>query len=314
MTLDHSYRDRGRRNLEVLDFHKIKEVLPSYFVEEYPNLLKLLEYYYEAEDSDGTATSLIHELFYTRDITQNDESLLDLVEDELLLGRSYFQGFQNKRAAAKFSNTLYRSKGTLYSIQQFFRTFYGVSPDVRYTKEDRFILNDSKIGYENQKFLTDDKLYQVFALLIKADIPISTWREAYKLFVHPAGMYFGGQVQIESIANYALPALMPDYKDIDVIPVIEAVAAIEPAGVMDLTGEIDSDGTKVRMDLPTSVEVYQTLAAEDVDKYFENIRELIGTSSPTFDEDSTTNVARFDQNNTVMDTFDEVSYPYYDSA
>lgn len=314
MSIDHSLIDLGRRNLEALDAHKIKEVLPSYFVEDFPNLIKLLEYYYDSMDSDGSPAYLLHELFYTRDITQTDESLLSLIEDELLLGRSYFQGFQNKRAAAKFSNTLYRSKGTLYSIQQFFRTFYGVSPEVKYTKEDRFILNDSKIGYENQKFITDDKLYQVFALLIKADLPVSVWREAYKLFVHPAGMYFGGQVQIESFTDYDLPELMPDYQKIVLNPEIEALAVASFSGEIDLTGEIDSDGTKIRMDLPTSVELYQDLEAGDVDKYYGNIRELIGTNSPRMDGDSTTSVARFDQDDSRMDTFDEVNYTYYDSA
>lgn len=318
MSIDHSLKDLGRRNLEILDHHKIEEVLPSYFAEDFPNLLKLFEYYYDFMDSDQSPSSLIHNLFYSRDITQTDESLLSLIEDEFLLGQSYFEGFQNKRAAAKYSNTLYRSKGTLYSIQQFFKTFFGVTPDVVYTKNDRFILNDSKIGYENQKFLTDDKLYQVFALLIKAEIPISTWREAYKLFVHPAGMYFGGQVQIESIAGGNIPDLMPDWRDIATIPVIEGVATLTPSVQnIDLTGEVDSDGTRIRIDLPTAVELYQDLTAPEVDKYYSSIREFVGTNSPTFDQDIAgldSAVARFDQDDSRMDTFDEVNYVYYDSA
>lgn len=88
-------------------------------------------------------------------------------------------------------------------------------PDVVYTKENVFIVGNrddieaSKIGPESQRYLTDDKLYQEFAVLIKADQPISSWLEEYKLFVHPAGMYVGGEVQIVS-DNTDNNIIMPD--------------------------------------------------------------------------------------------------------
>ena len=74
--------------------------------------------------------------------------------------------------------------------------------------------DDSRIGFDSQKFLTDDKLYQVFAILIKADIPVEAWREAYKLFVHPAGMYFGGEVLLETTGSINF-GLMPDFVKIN---------------------------------------------------------------------------------------------------
>ena len=85
-----------------------------------------------------------------------DESLLTYIEDELLLGQSYFEGFADKRTAAKFSNNLYRSKGTKFSIEQFFRMFFEVDIDLEYAKEQVFRVGVAghDIGAESRKFIT----------------------------------------------------------------------------------------------------------------------------------------------------------------
>lgn len=319
MPRDYTLKDNLRRDYRFTDHHVVEQVLPDYFKADYPKLIKLLEAYNQFEDSDQSPARLVHDVITARDITANDLSLLSFIEDELLLGQSYFEGFTNKRAAAKFSNNLYRSKGTLYSIQQFFRTFFGVTPDVRYTKEDRFMVGetDSRIGFDSQKFLTDDKLYQVFAILIKADIPVDRWREAYKLFVHPAGMYFGGQVLLEATGSFNF-GIMPDFEVVNVDPVVQGEASLG-AGLMvtDLTGEVDSDGRgtygKLRIDLPGSVEEIQNISIDELNQNYRSISELVGTSSPSMDGDSSTNVADFSQDRAIFDTMDEVKYTYYDS-
>jgi len=319
MPRDYTLKDNLRRDYRFTDHHVVEQVLPDYFKADYPKLIKLLEAYNQFEDSDQSPARLVHDVITARDITANDLSLLSFIEDELLLGQSYFEGFTNKRAAAKFSNNLYRSKGTLYSIQQFFRTFFGITPDVRYTKEDRFMVgeDDSRIGFDSQKFLTDDKLYQVFAILIKADIPVDRWREAYKLFVHPAGMYFGGQVLLEATGSFNF-GIMPDFEDINVDPVVQGEASLG-AGliVTDLTGEVDSDGRgtygKLRIYLPGSVEEIQNISIDELNQNYRSISELVGTSSPSMDGDSSTNVADFSQDRAIFDTMDEVKYTYYDS-
>jgi hypothetical protein len=319
MPRDYTLKDNLRRDYRFTDHHVVEQVLPDYFKADYPKLIKLLEAYNQFEDSDQSPARLVHDVITARDITANDLSLLSFIEDELLLGQSYFEGFTNKRAAAKFSNNLYRSKGTLYSIQQFFRTFFGVTPDVRYTKEDRFMVGetDSRIGFDSQKFLTDDKLYQVFAILIKADIPVERWREAYKLFVHPAGMYFGGQVLLEATGSFNF-GIMPDFEVVNVDPVVQGEASLG-AGLLvtDLTGEVDSDGRgtygKLRIDLPGSVEEIQNISIDELNQNYRSISELVGTSSPSMDGDSSTNVADFSQDRAIFDTMDEVKYTYYDS-
>jgi len=319
MPRDYTLKDNLRRDYRFTDHHAVDQVLPDYFKADYPKLIKLLEAYNQFEDSDQSPARLVHDIITARDITANDLSLLSFIEDELLLGQSYFEGFTNKRAAAKFSNNLYRSKGTLYSIQQFFRTFFGITPDVRYTKEDRFMVgeDDSRIGFDSQKFLTDDKLYQVFAILIKADIPVERWREAYKLFVHPAGMYFGGQVLLEATGSFNF-GIMPDFEVINVDPVVQGEASLG-AGLLvtDLTGEVDSDGRgtygKLRIDLPGSIEEIQNISIDEINQNYRTISELVGTSSPSMDGDSSTNVADFSQDRAIFDTMDEVKYTYYDS-
>jgi len=319
MPRDYTLKDNLRRDYRFTDHHVVEQVLPDYFKADYPKLIKLLEAYNQFEDSDQSPARLVHDVITARDITANDLSLLSFIEDELLLGQSYFEGFTNKRAAAKFSNNLYRSKGTLYSIQQFFRTFFGITPDVRYTKEDRFMVgeDDSRIGFDSQKFLTDDKLYQVFAILIKADIPVERWREAYKLFVHPAGMYFGGQVLLEATGSFNF-GIMPDFEVVNVDPVVQGEASLG-AGLLvtDLTGEVDSDGRgtygKLRIDLPGSIEEIQNISIDEINQNYRTISELVGTSSPSMDGDSSTNVADFSQDRAIFDTMDEVKYTYYDS-
>ena len=319
MPRDYTLKDNLRRDYRFTDHHAVEQVLPDYFKADYPKLVQLLESYNQFEDSDQSPARLVHDVITARDITANDLSLLSFIEDELLLGQSYFEGFTNKRAAAKFSNNLYRSKGTLYSIQQFFRTFFGITPDVRYTKEDRFMVgeDDSRIGFDSQKFLTDDKLYQVFAILIKADIPVERWREAYKLFVHPAGMYFGGQVLLEATGSFNF-GIMPDFEVVNVDPVVQGEASLG-AGLLvtDLTGEVDSDGRgtygKLRIDLPGSVEEIQNISIDELNQNYRSISELVGTSSPSMDGDSSTNVADFSQDRAIFDTMDEVKYTYYDS-
>ena len=113
MSRDYTLKDNLRRDYRFTDHPLVDQVLPDYFKADFPKLIKLLEAYNQFEDSDQSPARLVHDIITARDITANDLSLLSFIEDELLLGQSYFEGFENKRAAAKFSNNLYRSKGCL---------------------------------------------------------------------------------------------------------------------------------------------------------------------------------------------------------
>jgi len=216
------FLDKKRRHIN-LRTAKVGGVLPEHFAASYPKFISLLEHYYEFMDSDGSSTEMLNHLFAARDINETEIDLLSFIEDELLLGGSYFQGFANQdatpqereaqlRAAANFSNIMFRSKGTRFAIEWFFRSFYGIDAEVVYPKENIFKVGDvnSRIGADSLRYLTNDELYQTFALLVRASVPISQWKDLFKLFVHPAGMYLAGEVLLEDTVQSLVSTRMDD--------------------------------------------------------------------------------------------------------
>ena len=101
---DDTLKDLNRREI-AFPKDSIKEILPQFFRTEYPKLITLLDEYYHYQDDDSSPTRLINELFYNRDITQTDLDLLEYIEDELLLGQAYFEGFADKRASLPNTQT-----------------------------------------------------------------------------------------------------------------------------------------------------------------------------------------------------------------
>jgi len=290
--------DKKRREINLSGRYEVKNVLPEHFQEDYPKLVTFLEKYYDylLEDSDTQhSVDLLKHLYEKKDIIATDLDLLEFIEDELLLGQSYFQGFSNPRAASEFSSTLYRSKGSKFSIEQFFRMFYQEDPDVVYGKDLIFKLNDSasEIGAASDKRITNNTLYQVFAILIKIGIPVSSWESVYKLFVHPAGMYLQGLVQIVGEADL-------DVDDQDaVIPAPPTPISLVGEGIVDAfaLGELsqlqpndsgnDMYRTNPRYMLDsTGLAEFQNATIEQLAKQYSSLTEIIETNSPTFDEDS----------------------------
>jgi len=297
-SLDITLQDLNRRELDVPDY-KVKEVLPEFFRESYPKLISLLDNYYEFEDSDQSPSRLLNDLYRSRDITQTDMKLLSFIEDELLLGQSYFEGFQDKRAAAKYSNILYRSKGTKYSIQQFFRTFFGIDPEIIYTKENVFKVGNSQIGTESQRFLTDNKLYQTFAIQIKAEKAFSEWKDTYKLFAHPAGMFVGAEIQLvtsvtdlmeadSSKAADPPPVVIENTADLGLLRFdgVDFAGGLMTTDVTSLVDDtyVDSDGILSRINTYLNIKRFGDLSIETIDQQYSSLREAQLASSPTFDD------------------------------
>lgn len=301
---DQTKKDNSRRELN-FKRAEIKNVLPEHFLEEYPKLFTLFEKYYEWLDDSDNPGNLINDLYLSRDITQVRESFLQFIEDEYLLGQSYFEGFQNKREAAKYSNTLYRSKGTFYSIQQFFRAFFGTDPTVTYTKErifkvgpvidesqvfvntngEQVLEEGSKIGAESQKFLTDDKLIQKLAILIRTDIPIADWLDLYKLFVHPAGMYVGGEILIETENATGFRTIQTKVRDpISTARSFTTASAIDPLAYTSVTLLRDSDEGEYRQRVAPLAD-YKDATLQDL-QGFNSIQHFLTAGAPTMDLDS----------------------------
>ena len=324
---DDTLRDDSRREIALNTGLEVEKYLPDYFKREYPKFTSFLKEYYHFEESEQSPSRLVNDLFYTRDINQVDTELLKFIEDELLLGQSFFEGFIDKRTAAKFSNNLYRSKGTKFSIQQFFRMFFGVDVEIVYTKKDVFRIgtDGSEIGAESVKFLTNAELFQQFAIKIVSELPIKTWQRPYKLFVHPAGMFVGSEVRLEGIVDNQIiaPQVLVD-SDVGTIDVVGATEFTFDNVVQfapEITGiardSADSDGIFKRVIIDDNFLVsLQNTSIVDIAKQYESLRAAELRTSPTFDADSTglaTSVNIDFSNAFTSETFDQDKFEFFSS-
>lgn len=323
--MDKTLQDINRRDISISRDY-VERVLPTYFGDEYPKFIALLKAYYEYMNQEGNFGDQLKSLATTRDIGQTKASNLTYIEDELLLGQNYLEGILDNRTGAELSNNYYRTKGTKYSIERFFRSFFGIDPEIIYGKQFVFTVGESQIGPNSQKYIMDDKIYQYWGLLIKSDKARKEWIELYKLFAHPGGMYIGSQVQIisvnQDVSFDTMPIAIPPAST---IPVYQSVATLFTSTLTETSGIIASDDPSdtsgfMRIDLDSyRIEDFVDSAISDEYQYFDvhyqTIRDMIKETSPTMDEDSDgtdTSALKFSNINIRMDE-DEFSY-YADSA
>ncbi len=296
MSLDKTLSDTYRRDLK-FDRYEVYGALPEHFDDKYTKLVNFLEKYYESLEEPNNPVSDIKDLMSVRDITQTKEEFLPFISNELLLGKPYFESFTDKRSALQFSSLLYRSKGTEFSIKQFFRIFFSVDIGVIYGNDATFsigapnretleyigsnleeryfdftfangvvdvlfgddlqpmtqgthyeVLYDSKqvvllehndadfntrdgflpegvkihietsvpdssaIGSDvTDRKITDNGFYQRYGISINTPLSVKLWREAYKTFVHPAGMFLSGQVSLSSEYEFGQQSPLPPW-------------------------------------------------------------------------------------------------------
>lgn len=312
---DKTLKDTTRRDINLRE-NQIESVLPSHILTEYPKFVSFIKAYFDFEDQEDSLTRFLNNMFETRDVSQTDLDLLTYFEDEYLLGQNYFKGFVDKRTAVKYSSYLYRAKGTRYSIRQFFKTFFDIEPDVVYTKQYIFKLNDSKIGAESARYITDNKLYQTYAIQIRSELSLAQWKDAYKLMVHPAGMYLGGLTQIVGTAS--IDELQYDPGEAIKPPIVlEGAGGMTPLGFSQHTAlfdfgirDADDDIVKYRTNMGSSsdypnpggndISDVGDLTIDNLDRLYSSMAEYLTPDSPTLDEDSdgTTQYAGFDLSST----------------
>lgn len=301
----------NRRDLQL---HKslVKGALPEHFQSNYPNLVKFLEYYYEFMRTEESFDDIIGDIIKTRDLIGIDDEYFKFAMAELTLGQDYSESISDPRLKSQLLSRWYRSKGSLYSIELFFRWMYGIDATVEYGKKSVFILNDSKIGPQSLKYIKNDKLYQTFAILIKAGIPVSQWRDAYKQFAHPAGLYYQGEVVIESILNlnYGIMPLVVLDGNAGTIVVENGAPVVGITTHSTITGlyndSLDADGDKERLVLGTQLNDIEDLSIEYLSTNYTTIENLLSPNSPTFDafdlEDGVNESVRF---SSTIETFDQ---------
>ena len=312
---DKTLKDTTRRDINLRE-NQIESVLPSHILTEYPKFVSFIKAYFDFEDQEDSLTRFLNNMFETRDVSQTDLDLLTYFEDEYLLGQNYFKGFVDKRTAVKYSSYLYRAKGTRYSIRQFFKTFFDIEPDVVYTKQYIFKLNESKIGAESARYITDNKLYQTYAIQIRSELSLAQWKDAYKLMVHPAGMYLGGLTQIVGTAS--IDELQYDPGEAIKPPIVlEGAGGMTPLGFSQHTAlfdfgirDADDDIVKYRTNMGSSgdypnpggndISDVGDLTIDNLDRLYSSMAEYLTPDSPTLDDDSdgTTQYAGFDLSST----------------
>ena len=264
-------------------------------------------------DSDRNFGYQLQNLPLLRDIQQTDNENLTFIEDELLLGQNYIEGTLDPnsiRTGSELSNNFYRSKGTKFGIERFFNLFHPdvVDPEIVYGKDLVMKVGD-EIGPESGKYITDDKIYQFWGLLIRIGKSTNEWMDLYKLFAHPAGMYVAGEVVIEGKnADISFDEMVTD-SAVDNPPTFEGRAFLAPHAMLSASGIIgtthkpyDSEGStpggKYRVDLDQSrVQYFTTVGGTDsdanllgtlgyLDNTFENLVNVVRVNSQTMDMDS----------------------------
>jgi hypothetical protein len=265
---------------------RVRQVLPEHYQSNYPKLIELLDLYYEflSTHPEHNFDDIISEIILAHDLDLAGEKNTEYLSRDLTVGEDYSSAMTDFKTKGPLFVDWYRSKGSLYSIERFFRWMFNESVEVEYGKNSVFMLNEdsSKIGTTSQKYIKNDKLYQVFALLIKVGIPGIQWRDLYKRLCHPAGFYFQSYVILESIGNYYIRDM------IGVVPPqadpLESSADVHIQSISGVFSYYPSEpsGADVRVG-QLSISAISELEVSDVIHRTDSIAEFVGPNSPTFD-------------------------------
>lgn len=297
---------------------KTKEVLPEHFVTEYPDLVKFLDIYYDFMEKDDEGFSYyIQGLYQARDLDTTSLRSLDNIFREIGNNTQSADFFADPRFISKVISSFYRAKGSRISAEGFFRAFFGEEADIVYPKRDIFIVNESRIGAESIKYIQNAERFQIHSILIKSGVPLSKWKDLFKLFVHPSGWYLSGDVAIESVIDLGLstmPLSIPDSAAGLIIS--ESIANIDFAVTSSVTGIIaddtDSDLYAERISLARILNNIQTFPLSGLDDQYNSLIDMFDENSPKFDADSDGIIKAVDLSNT-LETMDQSIFDYWDS-
>ena len=164
--------DYNRRDINIRT-DKVEEALPEYFSTDFPTLQSFLNEYYNfmgGDDSSGATHNFneeIRNLYRNRDIQAASLKNLDQLIFEIGNELTAADIFTEPRFAATRLAKFYRKKGSVESVKEFFRLFFGEEIIVSYPKDDLFVVGQSKIGHESQKFIRNNFLYQLYLAKIE---------------------------------------------------------------------------------------------------------------------------------------------------
>ena len=292
--MTHTIEDQNRRDLPFFQ-SKIKDVLPEYAQEDYPNLITFLEKYYDfvSGTDDKAYDRIIHDIFSLKDVSQTDLSNLDLLLGEIGDGLTNASFFKQPRLMTRLLALFYQSKGTLVSAEGFFRGFFNQEAAIEYPKKDVLTINDADnnflshhIGFESQKFITNNTRYQVFSILVKTGLSTREYETLYKKFVHPAGFYFEGEVLLENPASITPTAIGQNpLAEAEAIVIQGQEASISMLALDEpLTATLSIGDSSGRIILNDPISNYSSLTTTELDNTYDNVLQIMSPNSFTFDD------------------------------
>ena len=314
--MSHRYDYKSRLPLNLIS-DKTIEVLPEHYATEYPNLVKFLDIYNEYLEKDDEGFSyLIQGLYQVRDLNSTQLSSLDNIFKEIGNNSSTADYFADPRFVAKVIASFYSAKGSKISAEGFFRAFFGEEANIVYPKRDMFIINESRLGPDSVKYIQDAERYQIHSILIQSGIPLSKWKELFKVFVHPAGWYLSGDVAIESVINLGLGTMPLAIQDSAAgLIILEDMASFNFNTIGSVTAIInddtDSDLYAERLSTRRPLSLVETIQLSVLNQQYNSLIELFDENSPKFDGDSGSG-AFMDLSNAI-ETMDQNIFDYWDS-
>lgn len=279
---------RSDQNRRLAEFHTglVDELLPEFFESEYPKLTSFLEAYYDNIQSPtaNAFANQIHDLYKIRNISSTDLAYLDNIIAEIGNGLQSSTFFQQPRLMARLLASFYRSKGSQISTEQFFKAFFGETVSIEYPKNNVFIVGESRLGADSMRFITDDKRYQIFSILIKTGLSKSDYESLYTKFAHPAGFFLASDVvaqseavidiraglSIDPLAQPEGPTLVSSQASINIEPEFTSLTMTNDTNI--LTGSLE---TLAR---------YSDVSISTLNTEFGTIGDVTSPNSPTMDD------------------------------
>lgn len=298
--------DFNRRDI---NFHQaqVETVVPEHFKEQCPTLVSFLKKFYEYLEEEQGDNNL-NNVFYVDDKESTPDSFLDYLFFESINGLGA-DLFNRPRLTLKLLPNFYPIKGTVISVDTFFRYIYGVSADQFYPKTQIFMVGESEIGPESVRYIQDSYFYQILSIQIKSPLGINQWRDVYKKYNHPAGFALFAETSFETTALNAVmsaPTVVADPQS-GAITLEQVSTAMVFDGVASITG-IDANAS-LRHYVDRGVNYY-TDSLGDLDSSqigeYTSIAEIVSTNSPDFS--ATTGITFSDAS---LQTMDESKFSYY---
>lgn len=234
-----SKRDEISRAFKIDDLdlrrRNIENLLPAYFVEEYPNFVQFISTYYDFLEADEGLDNLIERLIDVRNPDVASEEHLDRLKETY--GPSFPAGALDKATALKIFEDWYKSKGNQEAIEAYFRIFLGTKAEVVYPKDNMLRVSDGNWDADAQRYIDQDGhlseasmviqdsvYYQIFSYVIRSGQSIVDWGKDWRELGHPAGWNLFGEVQIEGQANFeyqtSSPTIVPGLQVADAYRII----------------------------------------------------------------------------------------------